>query len=196
MSTRRLFSILSILAVVAMLVSACGAPATQAPKAEAPAATAAPAAAKAPEATKAPAATAAPAAAKAPAGGVPVAPAGEFPIAKEKITMKVFMCPNTAVSDYVNNEFTKWLEAQTNIKLELDLPPVADAQNKLNLMLASDDLPEVIIGCNIRLDQMQILAEQGVALPLNDYIDKYGVETKNMFKTDPAVKDLITLLDG
>jgi len=198
MSKRRLFSILSIVAVVAMLVSACGAPATQAPKAEAPkapAATAAPAAAKA-EATKAPAAAAAPAAAKAPAGGVAVAPAGEFPVVKDKITMKVFMCPNTAVSDYVNNEFTKWLEAQTNIKLEFDLPPVADAQNKLNLMLASDDLSEVIIGCNIRLDQMQILAEQGVALPLNDYIDKYGVETKNMFKTDPAVKDLITLLDG
>ena len=102
MSTRRLFSILSILAVVAMLVSACGAPATQAP-----AAPAAPAAAKA-EATKAPAATAAPAAAKAPAGGVAVAPAGQFPIVKDKITMKVFMCPNTAVSDYVNNEFTKW----------------------------------------------------------------------------------------
>ena len=158
-------------------------------------ATAAPAAAKA-EATKAPAATAAPAAAKAPAGGVAVAPAGEFPIVKDKITMKVFMCPNTAVSDYVNNEFTKWLEAQTNIKLELDLPPVADAQNKLNLMLASDDLPEVIIGCNIRLDQMQILAEQGVALPLNDYIDKYGVETKKMFETNPAIKPLITLLDG
>ena len=106
------------------------------------------------------------------------------------------MCPNTAVSDYENNEFTKWLEAQTNIKLELDLPPVADAQNKLNLMLASDDLPEVIIGCNIRLDQMQILAEQGVALPLNDYIEKYGTETKKMFETNPAIKALITLLDG
>jgi len=193
MSTRRLFSILSILAVVAMLVSACGAPATQAPapKAEAPKAEAPKA-----EATKAPAATAAPAAAKAPAGGVAVAPAGQFPVVKDKITMKVFMCPNTAVSDYVNNEFTKWLEEQTNIKLELDLPPVADAQNKLNLMLASDDLPEVIIGCGIRLDQMQILAEQGVALPLNDYIEKYGVETKKMFETNPAVKPLITLLDG
>ena len=95
MSTRRLFSILSILAVVAMLVSACGAPATQAPAPRPPAA-ASPAAAKA-EATKAPAATAAPAAAKAPAGGVAVAPAGQFPIVKDKITMKVFMCPNTAV---------------------------------------------------------------------------------------------------
>ncbi len=73
---------------------------------------------------------------------------------------------------------------------------MADAQNKLNLMLASDDLPEVIIGCNIRLDQMQILAEQGVALPLNDYIEKYGVETKKMFETNPAIKALITLLDG
>ena len=190
MSTRRLFSILSILAIVAMLVSACGAPATQAP-----AATAAPAAAKA-EATKAPAATAAPAAAKAPAGGVAVAPAGQFPIVKDKITMKVFMCPTNMIKDYTNNEFTKWLEAKTNIKLEFDIPPMAEMQAKLNLMLASDDLPEVIIGCNLRLDQMQILAEQGQLLPLNDYIAKYSDEYKNVYKTFPQVESLTTLLDG
>jgi len=187
MLKHRIFTILSVLAVLAMFVTACAPQAAApAPKAEAPKA----------EAPKAAAPTAAPAAAKAPAGAVPVTPAGEFPIVKDKITMKVFMCGNTSVSDYVNNEYTKWLEAKTNIKLEFDLPPVADAQNKLNLMLASDDLPEVIIGCGIRLDQMQIIAEQGTALPLNDYIEKYGIETKKMFATNPAVKDLITLLDG
>jgi len=187
MLKHRIFTVLSVLAVLAMFVTACAPQAAApAPKADAPKA----------DAPKAAAPTAAPAAPKAPAGAVAVTAAGEFPIVKNKITVKVFMCGNTAVSDYVNNEFTKWLEAKTNIKLEFDLPPVADAQNKLNLMLASDDLPEVIIGCNIRLDQMQIIAEQGTALPLNDYIEKYGVETKNMFKVDPAVKDLITLLDG
>ncbi len=52
-------------------------------------------------------------------------------------------------------------------------------------MLASDDLPEVIIGCNIRLDQMQILAEQGQLLPLNDYIAKYGDREQECVQDQP-----------
>jgi putative aldouronate transport system substrate-binding protein len=78
----------------------------------------------------------------------------------------------------------------------MDIPPVADAQQKLNLMLASGDLPEVIIGCNIRLDQQQILANQGLLLPLNDYIDEYGVEFKQVYEAYPQIEDLITMLDG
>ncbi|OQA47607.1 MAG: Lipoprotein LipO precursor [Chloroflexi bacterium ADurb.Bin325] len=188
MSKRRLFLLLSIFAIVAMLVSACGPSAPAAPAAAPEAA--APAAAEAP-AAEAPAQEAAPS-----ASAANVNPAGVFPVAKEKIDMTAFICPNTAVSDYEDNEFTKWLEEQTNIHLIMNLPPAPEAQNALNLMLASDDLPEVIIGCGIRLDQMQILAEQGIALPLNDYIKEYGVETKKMFETNPAIEGLITLLDG
>jgi len=187
MLKRRIFIVLSVLAVLAMLVTACApqqpaaAPKAEAPKAEAP---------------KAAAPTAAPAAAKAPAGAVAVSPAGEFPIVKDKITIKAFMCPTSMIKDYTNNEFTKWLEEKTNVKFEFDIPPMAEAQAKLNLMLASDDLPEVIIGCGIRLDQMQLLAEQGQLIPLNDMIAKYGIETKKMYAVNPAVESLITLLDG
>jgi putative aldouronate transport system substrate-binding protein len=127
---------------------------------------------------------------------VAVAPAGEFPIVSETITISVFLCPTHNVRDYEDNEFTRWLEEKTNIHLEFDIPPMAEAQQKLNLMLASDNLPEVIIGCNIRLDQLQILADQGVILPLNEYIDEYGVEFKQVYETFPHVEDLITLADG
>ncbi len=190
MSKRRLFLLLSIFAIVAMLVSACG-PAAPAAPAAAPEAAAPAAEAEAETEAAEPAAEPA-----ASASAANVNLAGVFPVAKEKIDMTVFMCPSTAVSDYEDNEYTRWLEEQTNIHLIMNLPPVADAQNAMNLMLASGDLPEIIIGCNIRLDQMQILAEQGIVLPLNDYIEEYGVETKKMFETNPAIKDLITLLDG
>lgn len=181
MLRHRLFTLLSVLAVLVLFVSACGpqqppaAPQAAAPKTAEPAA---------------------PAKAKAPSSGVAVSPAGTFPIVKEKITIKAFLCPTNMIKDYSNNEFTKWLEDLTNIHLEFDIPPMAEAQQKLNLMLASDDLPEIIIGCNIRLDQLQLLAEQGVFLPLNDYIEKYGVEFKKVYEAFPQVKDLITLRDG
>lgn len=172
MFKQRLVVLCSILAVLSILMAAC------APQAPAGGSEAAPAAA-------APAAS-----------GVAVAPAGEFPIVSEPLTIQAFICPNSAVKDYNDNEYTRWLSGLTNINLELDIPPVPDAQQKLNLMLASGDLPEVIIGCNIRLDQMQILANQGLVLPLNDYIDKYGVEFKKVYEAYPQIEDLITLLDG
>ena len=173
MFRHRLVVFCSIVAVVAILLAGC-----------------------APQQPAAPDAGAVGGEAAAPAGGVAVAPAGEFPIVSEPITIKAFICPNTAVKDYVDNEYTRWLENLTNIKLDMDIPPVADAQQKLNLMLASGDLPEVIIGCNIRLDQLQILANQGLLLPLDDYIDEYGVEFKQVYEAYPQIEDLITMLDG
>ncbi len=169
MFRRRSFKLLSMVALLVFLVAAC-APQASAPSTE-------PAQDVASQA-------------------VAVSPAGEFPIVSEKITIQAFLCPTNLVRDYADNEFTKWLEEKTNIHLEFDIPPMAEAQQKLNLMLASDDLPEVIIGCNIRLDQLQILAEQGLVLPLNGYIDEYGDEFKQVYETFPQVEGLITLLDG
>ncbi len=173
MFKRRLVMLCSILAVLSIVIAAC-APAGAPSESEAGAEAAAPAA------------------------GVAVAPAGEFPIVSEPLTIKAFICPNSAVKDYNDNEYTRWLTGLTNITLELDIPPVADAQQKLNLMLASGDLPEVIIGCQqfLRLDQVQILADQGLLLPLNDYIDEYGVEFKKVYEAYPQIEDLITMLDG
>jgi len=167
---RRLSILLSALAVVVLLLSACASepPAADSEGAEAPAA----------------------------ASGVEVSPAGEFPVVEEPITIKAFVCPTNMVKDYKENEFTYWLEDLTGINLEFDVPSQADAQQKLNLMLASGDLPDVIIGCGIRLDQLQILADQGVVLPLDDYIDEYGAEFDQVFETFPQVKDLITMADG
>ena len=171
MFKRRLVKLCSILALLSIVIAAC---APAGPAGESGAAEEA----------------------AAPAAGVAVAPAGEFPIVSEPLTIKAFICPNTAVKDYNDNEYTRWLTELTNISLELDIPPVADAQQKLNLMLASGDLPEVIIGCNIRLDQVQILANQGLLLPLNDYIEEYGVEFKKVYEAYPQIEDLITMLDG
>lgn len=178
MQKRKFSTLFSALAVLVMLLSAC-----------APQPAAAPAAG---EAASAPAA----AEEAASASEVLISPAGEFPVVSESITIKAFICPRSAVKDYKENEFTYWLEDLTGINLEFDIPPVADAQQKLNLMLASGDLPDVIIGCAIRLDQLQILADQGLVVALDDYIAEYGTEFRQVFETFPQVKDLITLADG
>jgi putative aldouronate transport system substrate-binding protein len=195
----RLFSIMMVLVLV---LSAC-APATTPTAAveEKPAATSAPVEEK-PAATSAPVEEAKPtattaAAVEQPAAGA-VAPAGQFPVVKDKITLTVLLVQTTGVSDYVDNEFTKWLEEKTNIHLEFDIAPMDQAGNreKLNLVLASGKLPDIIMNFGIPLDQQQTLADQKLIIPVDDLIAKYGDEFNKVLKEYPQAKDMFSLADG
>ncbi|TVY11058.1 extracellular solute-binding protein [Paenibacillus cremeus] len=125
-----------------------------------------------------------------------VTPGGTFPIVKEPITIKVMVKANALVEDFATNWFTKTLEAKTNIKVDWEIVPENAAQEKLNLVLSSGDYPDVIMGFGVSPAQQLIYGDQGVFLALNNYIDKYGVETKKMFQENPYVKDLITAPSG
>lgn len=125
-----------------------------------------------------------------------VAPAGEFPIVKDKITLKVMTGANPAVEDFNTNEFTKYFEDLTNIHVEWEIVPTSAVAEKLNLALASGDLPDVVMMMDVTPEQQALYGQQGVLLPLNDYIEKYGVNTKKMFEESPLVKPTITSADG
>ncbi|ANS73247.1 ABC transporter substrate-binding protein [Paenibacillus yonginensis] len=125
-----------------------------------------------------------------------VTEAGQFPIVNEPVTIKVMTAANSAVEDFATNKFTKYLEEKTNIHIEWELVPGSSAAEKLNVVLAGGDLPDVIMGMNVSNDQQQIYGEQGVFLSLNDLIDKYGIETKKMFEERPLIKESITASDG
>jgi putative aldouronate transport system substrate-binding protein len=193
----------SVVLILAMVLSACApkAPsATETPIQEVEARPTATTAAK-PTATTAakPTATTAakPTDTQAPPLGQ-VNPAGVFPIVNEKITLKVMIIQPPGVLDFVDNDFTKWLEEKTNIHLEFDVAPymTEEATSKLNLVLASGQLPDVIIGFQVPLAQQQILADQKLFIPLDDLIEKYSVEFKTIMKNDPTIKKVGSLADG
>lgn len=125
-----------------------------------------------------------------------VTEAGQFPIVEEKITLRVMTGANPAVEDFDTNEFTKYFEELTNIHVEWEIVPTSTVAEKLNLALASGDLPDVIMTMNVTPEQQALYGQQGVLLPLNDYIEKYGVNTKKMFAESPLVESTITSADG
>jgi len=126
-----------------------------------------------------------------------VNPAGQFPITNEKTTVRIMMPSNPVVEDFATNEFTKYLEERTNVHIEWEIIPAKSAAEKLNLILSSgDDLPDVIMEFGVSNAQQMIYGNQGVFLPLNDLIEKYGTETKAMFEQLPIVKESITAPDG
>jgi putative aldouronate transport system substrate-binding protein len=124
-------------------------------------------------------------------------PAGMFPLTKQKVTLRIAAPSNASIEDINTNEFTKWYEKQTNVHIQWILLPENEARDKLNLMLSSGDLPDAIMGFyNISPAQLQVYGQQGIFIPLNDLIEKYGPNIKNGFAQYPLAKEVSTAPDG
>lgn len=121
---------------------------------------------------------------------------GTYPLVQEKTTLKVMVRGNPLVENFETNDFTKWYEEKTNVHIEWEVVPEQSIQEKLNLVLASEDYPDVIMGLNISPAQQMIYGSQGAFLPLNDLIEKQGTNTKKMFQDNPEIQSAITALDG
>lgn len=191
-----------VIVLMTILLASCAAPAAPAAPTAAPAQattvpaepTAAPTEAPA-EPTAAP--TEAPAAAPAEAGKAPVGweiPAGTFPVTQEKVTLRVFV-NQREVEDFDTNEFTKWYEEQTNVHVDWIVAPSNEANEKLNLLLSSGDLPDVIL-LDLTPAQQRLYGEQGILIPLNDLIEQHGAQTKKVFEAFPQIEDRVTAPDG
>ena len=127
---------------------------------------------------------------------IAVNPAGTFPIVDEKITMTAFIPTEPWMGgDYQDNDFIRYLEGKTNVFLQLETAPINEAVQKRNLLLASDDYPEIFIMDFSKFEQ-QFYGSQGVFLPLNDFIAEYGVNTRKALADYPLVEANMTMPDG
>ena len=126
-----------------------------------------------------------------------VSPADQFPIVEEKITIKAFMAPWGNVEDYQDNDFVRYVEEQTNIRLEVDVAKRGpDADQKRNILLASGDYPELFINGLFTKAEHRIYGDMGVFIPLNDLIAEYGVNTRKVFSEYPMVEANMKMSDG
>ncbi|MCR8632257.1 extracellular solute-binding protein [Paenibacillus radicis (ex Xue et al. 2023)] len=121
---------------------------------------------------------------------------GVLPITKEKTTLKVLVTGRPNI-DFPTSSATKWVEDQTNVHVEWQVAPEgAEAQAKLNVVLASGDYPDVIMNFGVSNTQQLSNGKQGIFIPLNKLIEKYGVEIKKVFTKFRTVKEDITSSDG
>ncbi|MDG0809226.1 extracellular solute-binding protein [Cohnella rhizosphaerae] len=122
---------------------------------------------------------------------------GTLPVVKNQETLTVWASPPSWVGDLNENWFTKYFEEKTNIKINWVRANMEDYRDKLNLLLASNtDLPDVILSWGISNAQQIAYGSQGLFLPLNELIDKYGSATKQVFDYNPIIKSTITAPDG
>jgi len=114
---------------------------------------------------------------------------------QKKVALTAFInqSPNLTSLD---NPFTKQVEQKTNVKLDFTVGPPNDNNDKRNVLLASGDYPEIFLSGDFTpADQMKY-GKQGVFLPLNDLIDQYAPNIKQIFEERPDLKTAITSSDG
>ena len=127
---------------------------------------------------------------------VSVSEQGVLPIVDEPIELTVMVAQNPAVTDYVDNKLTKYMEEKTNIKINWEVIPSNDIGQKISLLLASGkDLPDIFFGC-ITNDMITQYSSQNVFLPMNPYLDTQLGNFKNSLSRLSYAEDLLTAPDG
>ncbi|MFV0342856.1 MAG: hypothetical protein ACK5JH_08170 [Anaerocolumna sp.] len=119
---------------------------------------------------------------------------------KEKIT--IALQTNSFITDYDDNYFTKLLEEEMGVDIEIYQLPTdtTEMKTKMSLMISSgDDLPDVF--CTYGIPQELILdyGSKGVFIPLNDYINNpdIAVNFNNIAEEDKdAILKSTTSADG
>lgn len=125
-----------------------------------------------------------------------VSPAGEFPIVKEPLTLRIAVGQGPTQPDFEDIVILKNFEEKSGIDIEWDNVPSSMLTERRNIMFNSLDLPDIMMRMNIpALDQANY-ASQGLLLPLDDLIDKYAPNIKAWFEKYPELPLGLTLADG
>ncbi|MCL2352314.1 MAG: extracellular solute-binding protein [Firmicutes bacterium] len=181
----RITGVVVAIAMIAGVLYGCGAkgpaatqpPATQAPATEAPA-------------TEAPK-TEAPVQTETPTEAPTEAPAPAAPIVISFFNVGgVIDGFDQSDPVWTNNPVAQKILADTNIQVKWDFP-TGDGNDKLSLLLASGDYPEVVLGPNdVNLNTM---ISEGIAIPLDDLINQYGAD---YLKSMGSILDMTRSSDG
>ncbi|WP_246218407.1 extracellular solute-binding protein [Litoribacterium kuwaitense] len=126
---------------------------------------------------------------------VPVNDTG-MPIVDEPIEVEGFAAKFFASQDW--NDLMLWneYEEMTNISITWDTVQTETLTEKRNLMISSGDYPEVLFANAFSRTDMLKYGQQGIFLPLNDYIEEYAPNFQKILDEYPSVEQAITMADG
>lgn len=123
---------------------------------------------------------------------------GTYPIVNEPITVDIMVVQPPCVKDYNTNEFTKYLEKKTNVKINyIQIPEQARAE-KLSLILASGDYPDAFLGFDItpKLENSYGVEEE-LFMPLTKYYStEYLPNLMAALEEYPNSLGFMSVMDG
>ena len=119
-----------------------------------------------------------------------------FPLAEE-VTLTAFVLGMEGGVNYENNYVTQWIKEKTNINLEFIYAGSGDdGKTKLNLMLyGNEKLPDVFINTRWSKAECMMYGQEGIVIPLNEYLEK-SPNWNKLNELSPARRGDLTMSDG
>lgn len=119
-----------------------------------------------------------------------------MPIVKEQIEFDIFAPTDPATADW--NDLLIWNDYREKTNIDIKWEQVADAslEEKRNLRLASDDIPDAFYAAGIKNLDLFKYGKQGTFIPLNDLIEEYAPNLSALMDEYPEVRQAITFPDG
>ncbi|CAM3229296.1 extracellular solute-binding protein [Filibacter tadaridae] len=119
-----------------------------------------------------------------------------MPIVEESIQVDGFAAKFFASQNW--NDLMLWdeYEKMTNIEVDWKTVQIEGLAEKRNLMLAAGDYPELFFASAFPKTDLIKYGQQGVFLPISDYIDEYAPNFKKILEEYPSVKKGVTMPDG
>lgn len=122
--------------------------------------------------------------------------ASGMPIVEEKIHVNGFAAKFFSSQDWNKLKLWEEYEKMTNIDVSWETVQIEGLAEKKNLKLAAGDYPEFFFASAFSKTDLLKYGQQGVFLPLNDYIDEYAPNFKKILEEYPSVKQGVTMADG
>ena len=118
-----------------------------------------------------------------------------YPVVDEQIQL-TFAFSHTGTKDDMDTlEFFWPIEEKTNIDIAWEVLLREGAAEKVNLMLASGDLPDAFYG-GVTLTNEKITLNKERFRPLEDLIEAYAPNIRKMMDTEPDTRAVMTAPDG
>ena len=114
---------------------------------------------------------------------------GELPIVRKSITLTCAIEHSDTIEDYKTNDFTKWLEEETGIKLEFEV--MRDIKGTIKRRIEKGiGIPEIIFAGGF--DETAMIENgvngTGIIMELGDYMDNYSYWLNDIY-TKTAIPD-------
>lgn len=107
------------------------------------------------------------------------------------------MAPQTDyVRDLATNDYFLWVEEETGVHIDWMTAPESVIGERVNLMLASGQLPDAFLYCGLDNTQQMQYGAEGVFVNLAPYIEEQGHYIKEAYDANDILPGSITMPDG
>lgn len=118
-----------------------------------------------------------------------------YPICDDVITITVSGA-NSGTTDWNDTNMVAEIEKRLGIKLECTSFEADIWSTQLTLMLASEELPDIVINPGITLSEVSNYGAQGYFLDMSEYIEKYAPNIQAAMEKFPTYRNYVTSPDG